>query len=199
MFSHPLILEGDTVRLEPLEERHIAPLMKIAKATPDLFQYTSTPVTDAQADAYFERAFKEREQGRAYPFVMVHKPSGEVVGTSRFADIVWQHRNAELGYTWLTPKVQGSSVNVESKYLMLEHAFETLDFLRVHIITDTRNARSQRAIRTLGATYEGTLRSHHLAKGDYIRDTMVFSIIYREWPKVKAHLEERMRSKRARE
>ena len=196
MISHPLILEGKVVRLEPLEDHHIGPLMDIAKATPDLFHYTSTPVTDAQADAYFARAFREREQSRAYPFTLVHKLSGKVVGTSRFADISWPHRNAELGYTWLTPDVQGSSVNVESKYLMLRHAFEALDFLRVHVITDTRNAQSQRAIRALGATYEGTMRAHHVAKGDYVRDTMVFSIIYREWPEVKAHLEGRMAAKR---
>ena len=195
MISHPLVLEGQVVKLEPLEETHIAPLMKIARATPELFRYTSTPVTDEQAEAYFERAFREREQGRAYPFVFVHKPSGDVVGTSRFADILWHHRNAELGYTWLTPEMQGSSVNVESKYLMLKHAFEALDFLRVHIITDTRNTHSQRAIRALGATYEGTLRAHHIAKGEYIRDTMVFSIIYSEWPKVKERLEERIEAK----
>ena len=195
MISHPLVLEGQVVKLEPLEETHIASLMEIARATPELFRYTSTPVTDEQAEAYFERAFREREQGRAYPFVLVHKPNGDVVGTSRFADILWHHRNAELGYTWLTPQVQGSSVNVESKYLMLKHAFEALDFLRVHIITDTRNTHSQRAIRALGATYEGTLRAHHIAKGDYIRDTMVFSIIYSEWPKVKERLEERIEAK----
>lgn len=197
MISHPLVLEGDSVRLEPLAEAHITPLMDIAKATPDLFRYTSTPVTDEQAESYFERAFEEREQGRAYPFTLIHKPSDKVVGTSRFADIVWRHRNAELGFTWLTPDVQGTSVNVESKYLMLEHAFEALDFLRVHIITDTRNAHSQRAIRALGATYEGTLRAHHVAKGDYIRDTMVFSIIYRDWTHVKARLERRIAAKRA--
>ncbi len=179
----------------PLEETHTAPLMEIARATPELFRYTSTPVTDEQAEAYFERAFREREQGRAYPFVLVHKPSGDIVGTSRFADILWHHRNAELGYTWLTPQVQGTSVNVESKYLMLKHAFEALDFLRVHIITDTRNTHSQRAIRALGATYEGTLRAHHIAKGNYIRDTMVFSIIYSEWPEVKERLEKRTEAK----
>ena len=196
MFSHPLILEGDAVRLEPLETRHIALLMKVAKATPEIFKYTSTPVTDEQAEAYFGRAFKEREQGRAYPFVLL-KPNGEVVGTSRFADILWQHRNAELGYTWLTPQVQGSSINTESKYLMLQHAFETLDFVRIQIITDTRNVRSQGAIRSLGATYEGTLRAHHIAKGDYIRDSLVFSIIRSEWPRVKAHLEGKLGAKRA--
>lgn len=197
MISHPLVLEGGVVRLEPLAEQHIPALMDIAKATPELFQYTSTPVTDEQADDYFARAFKEREQGRAYPFTLIHKPNGNIVGTSRFADITQRHRNAELGFTWLTPDVQGTSVNVESKYLMLKHAFEVLELLRVHIITDTRNARSQRAIRALGARYEGTLRAHHVAKGDYIRDTMVFSIIYSDWAEVKAHLEGRIEAKRA--
>ena len=197
MISHPLVLEGRVVRLEPLAEQHIGPLMDIAKATPDLFKYTSTPVTDEQAEDYFARAFKERDEGRAYLFTLVYKPEDKIVGTSRFADIVQRHRNAELGFTWLTPDVQGTSVNVESKYLMLQHAFEALELLRVHIITDTRNSRSQRAIRALGAQYEGTLRAHHVAKGGYIRDTMVFSIIRSDWAHVKAHLEGRIEAKRA--
>ena len=84
---------------------------------------------------------------------------------------------------------------MESKLLMLTHAFETLKLLRIEIHSDTRNERSQAAIRALGATYEGTLRAHQVMKDGYVRDTMVFSIIHSEWDRVKAHLEKRLTAK----
>jgi RimJ/RimL family protein N-acetyltransferase len=188
--AHPLYLSGAAVTLVPLEAQHIAPLMQIAQASPERFRYTSTPTTPAEADAYFGRAFREREQGRAYPFALL--AGGEVVGTSRYADISYANRNCELGFTWLAPPVQGGSVNVESKYLLLRHAFETLDFLRVYFYTDARNAQSRRAIEKLGAHYEGTLRAERVMKDGHIRDTLLFSVIHSEWPVVKKGLEARL-------
>lgn len=195
MIQHPLVLEGRILRLEPLQEVHIEPLMAIARATPEVFQYTSTPVTDAQCDVYFEKAFSTRERGSAYPFVMLEQPSGNVIGTTRYADIMWGYRNCELGYTWISPEAQGTGANVESKYLMLRYAFETLQFVRVYLHTDTRNKHSQRAIKRLGAVYEGILRNHMIVKNGYIRDTMIFSIIQDEWPEVKRKLGLRLDAK----
>lgn len=187
---HPLVLRGQAVTLEPLTQAHIAPLRQIAEASPEDFQYTSTPTTTAEADSYFARAFDERARGSAYPFVIVHH--GNVVGTSRYADIQPQNRNCELGFTWLAPSVRGTVVNLESKYLMLRHAFEGLELLRVYLYTDARNLRSQRAIRKLGAVYEGTLRAERVMKDGFIRDTQVFSVIYNEWPSVREQLEARL-------
>jgi len=183
------------VRLEPLAPRHIPDLLAIAGATPELYTYTSTPTTPAEAEAYFERAFSERERGVAYPFVLLVE--NRVVGTSRFADIRVTHRNCELGFTWLEPRVQGTAVNPESKYLMLRHAFEVLDFLRVYFYTDARNARSQRAILKLGAVYEGTLRAERVMQDGFVRDTVVYSVIHSDWAVVKAGLEIRLAAKLA--
>lgn len=193
MIAHPLTLCGRFIRLEPLEPEHIAPLMAIAQATPEAFRFTSTPVTEAQRDAYFDKAFRDRERGEAYPFVI--KAAGRVIGTSRYADIRWQHRNCELGYTWLDPRYQGGVANVESKYLMLKHLFEERDFLRVQLHTDARNLRSQEAIRRLGAVYEGVLRRHMVAKDGFVRDTVVFAITDLDWPSVKPQLEARLEAK----
>ena len=187
---HPLTLTGRLVTLEPLEAVHIAPLLAISKASPELYRYTSAPTTDAESETYFARAFDEREAGVAYPFAIL--VGGEVAGTSRYADIRAAHRNCELGFTWLAPQFQGTGVNTESKYLMLRHAFETLDFLRVYLYTDARNTRSQRAIRKLGAVYEGTLRAERVMKDGFIRDSMLSSIIYSDWPEVKRNLEARL-------
>jgi len=187
MIAHPLVLRGRVVRLEPLEATHIPALLAISKATPEVYRYTSTPTTDAEAEAYFAKAFREREAGTAYPFALL--AGGVVVGTSRFSDIRAAHRGCELGYTWLAPRVQGSAVNLESKYLMLRHAFEGLDFLRVYFYTDARNVRSQRAIARLGAHFEGTLRAERVMKDGFVRDTLLYSVIHSDWPEVKRGLE----------
>ena len=195
MIAEPVTLCGQVVRLEPLRREHITPLYRIATATPELFRYTSTPVTEAQRDAYFDKAFQQRDAGLAYPFTLFSQATDEVIGTSRFADYRADNRNCELGYTWLSPACQGTAANVESKLLMLTHAFEVLELLRIEIHSDSRNERSQAPIRALGATYEGTLRSHQVMKDGYVRDTVVFSIIHSEWDRVKAHLQERLDAK----
>lgn len=195
MIAHPLTLCGRFIRLEPLEPEHIPPLMAIAQATPEAFVYTSTPVSEAQCEAYFDKAFSDRKRGEAYPFVI--KAMERVIGTSRYADIRWQHRNCELGYTWLDPHYQGGAANVESKYLMLEYLFEEQGFLRVQLHTDARNRRSQEAIRRLGAVYEGVLRRHMVAKDGFVRDTIVFAITDLDWPSVKAQLAARLDAKLA--
>lgn len=185
--KHPLILRGRSVTLIPLAPEHQAPLLAIAQASPEQFRFTSTPTTEREAAAYFERAFDERARGLAYPFALL--VAGEVVGTSRYAELSHAKRSCELGFTWLAPAVQGTTVNLESKYLMLHHAFETLELLRVYFYTDARNSRSERAIRKLGAVFEGTLRAERVMKDGFIRDTLLFSIIYREWPEVRSGLE----------
>ena len=185
--QHPLVLTGRVVRLEPLGEPHLGPLLAIATANPELYRFTSTPTTEAEAEAYFARAFRERSEGTAYPFVLL--VDGQVVGTSRYSSLDLANRNCELGFTWLAPAVQGTAVNLESKYLMLRHAFETLDLLRVYFYTDARNERSARAIRKLGAVFEGTMRAERVMKDGHIRDTLLFSVIYSDWPEVKRGLE----------
>lgn len=190
--QHPVTLEGDLLRLIPLEREHIGPLMQVSTASPHEYRFTSTPVTDEQAERYFDTAFEERAAGRAYPFVVLNLPSEEIIGSTRFADIRWQHRNAELGYTWFRSDMLRSGVNVESKLLMLTFAFESLQLVRVQIHTDKRNLRSQGAIEALGAVYEGTLRRHMISKDGFVRDTVVYSIVDEDWPGVRKLLRERL-------
>lgn len=192
---HPTVLEGSLVRLVPLGEEHVEPLMRISRMTPEQYHLTSTPVTDRQAEQYFATAFAEREAGRAYPFAVLLRTSNEVIGSSRFADFRWRHRNCELGYTWFRPDQHRSGVNIECKLLMLGMAFEQLSLVRVQIHTDTRNTRSQKAIEALGAVFEGVLRRHMIAKDGYVRDTMVYSVVDQDWPRVRERLQERLRNR----
>lgn len=195
MIIDSVILQGTLVRLEPLHLRHRQALLSIAQASPEAFRYTSTPVTEEQADSYFAKAFYMLKEGTAYPFVLIEQASGDVVGSSRYSDIQWQYRNCELGYTWIAPAKQGSGINVESKYLMLRYIFEEQGFVRVQIHTDMRNTQSQEAIKRLGATCEGVMRRHMINKNGYIRDSMIFAITDLDWPRVKRHLEQRLRKR----
>ena len=200
ILSHPPIelLRGQSVQLTPFEDAHIEGLMRVSRANPEVFRYTSTPITDAQRDAYFGRVKREIAEEGTYTYTMMTtNPNAQhpIIGTTRLTDIKWQHMNCELGFTWIDPAYQGTTVNVESKLLLLEFAFETLEMIRVQIHTDARNVRSQAAIRALGATYEGTLRYHQIAKDGHLRDTVVFSIIQPDWPGVKTHLQQRLAAK----
>ena len=180
------------VTLEPLAEAHFEPLLEIAMAAPEHYRFTSTPTTPAEAEQYFGQAFRERDAGTAYPFAVRHLASGKLIGSSRLYKLDYVNRSCEVGFTWFAPAVHGSGVNLESKYLMLRYMFDTLTFLRVQFHTDARNVRSQKAILKLGAVYEGTLRAERVMKDGFIRDSLLFSIIYSDWPEVKGNLEARL-------
>jgi ribosomal-protein-alanine N-acetyltransferase len=83
-------------------------------------------------------------------------------------------------------------VNPESKYLLLRHAFEALGAARVQLKTDANNLHSQRAIEKLGAVREGVLRQYQMRSNGTLRDTVVYSVVRDEWPRVKTGLEARL-------
>lgn len=189
------ILQGRVVRLVPLEREHIPALFEIACSDPERYRFTSTPITPEQRDRYFERAFHERDCGIGIPLTVLSHDGGTVLGASRFTDLRRQHRNAELGYTWYRGDAIGSAVNSECKYLMFRFGFETLGLIRIEIHADTRNTRSQAAIRAVGGVFEGVLRRQQITKDGFVRDTAVFSVTDLDWPEVRVLLEQRLRSK----
>ena len=184
----PVTLEGQHVRLEPLSVTHEEALIAAA-GDGELWNSTVTIVpTRATMAAYIEAALEGQAQGRELPFAIVRKVSGEVVGTTRFYEIVPADRRVAIGYTWLSGSAQRTAVNTESKLLLLTHAFDHWQCVRVELLTDVLNQQSRAAILRLGAKEEGTLRSHMIMPNGRIRDSVVFSIIREEWPEVKARL-----------
>ncbi len=119
-------------------------------------------------------------------------PVGSVIGTSSYLDVVPEHARLEIGTTLYSPPVWASGVNPEAKLLLLAHAFDELGVGRVHLVTDARNQRSQRAIARLGARHEATLRRYERRADGTMRDTVMFSIVAEEWPTVRARLEARV-------
>ncbi len=187
MEIQPVTLCGETIRLEPLERRHLDDL--VAAAEPGVFEWFTTNLSSRDAmRTWVEDALAAQEAGSALPFATVHRESERAVGSTRFGNVAPEHQRVEIGWTWLTPTHQRTAANTEAKYLMLRHAFERWECVRVELKTDTRNERSREAIRRLGATEEGILRSH-MQTPQGTRDTVYYSILREEWPSVKRDLE----------
>ena len=190
MDIEPLILEGMYVRLEPLDLRHAEDLYVVGKEG-SIWQYMLRPaltsVTDAQH--WIEEAKVSSSNGSQLPFSIIDKKSDRAVGSTRYLDIRPTDRALEIGWTWLGIPYQGTSINTECKYLLLQHAFEKLGAVRVQLKTDLRNQRSQRALERIGAVREGVLRKHMILWNGHSRDTVYFSILDDEWPRVRKRLE----------
>lgn len=193
MRVEPVVLEGETVRLEPLAEAHVEGLYAAAQ-DPDTWLYMASDpsVSVEKMRAWVAAAMAARDAGDAQPFAIVERASGRVAGSTRYFDISAHDRHLEIGHTWLAAAVRRTRVNTECKYLLLRHAFEALGAIRVQLKTDRRNERSQRAIERLGAVREGILRKQMILESGYVRDTVMYSITDDEWPVVKANLEARL-------
>ena len=205
----PITLEGRFVRLLPLTNAHVRPLLSAAAGSRESFQYTWVPEpTTADVTRYISAAVAEFEAGAAHPFVTVRIDSPDtVVGSTRFLNLeYWPDATGhpstrdfpdavEIGSTWLSHDAQRTQVNTEAKLMMLTHAFETWGVQRVVLRTDARNAKSRANIERIGAKFEGTLRHHkHSTDGanNGLRDTVTYSIIREEWEAVKASLNEKL-------
>ena len=201
METEDVVLRGRYVRLEPLDLRHVDGLVAASAGEPALYQWSPVPQGKVAATNYVATALAWREAGTAVPFAIIRAEDGVVIGSTRFFDLErwsWppghprhgrQSPDAcEIGYTWLARSAIRTAANTEAKLLMLTHAFESWQMLRVCLHTDARNQRSRAAIERIGGKFEGILRAHRMA-ADYIaRDSARYSIVAAEWPDVKKRL-----------
>ena len=184
-------LEGYGVRLEPYAAANRAELSAALDCDPDSWLLLSSTARGEAFAPWWDGALREVGQGSRLAYVIRDLTSAAAVGTTSFLAIRSAHRAAEIGATFLRPEARGGRVNPACKLLMLEHAFNC-GSVRVELVTDLRNGRSQAAIAKLGAQREGVLRKHKITWTGYVRDTVVFSITDDDWPKVKAGLEARL-------
>ncbi len=195
-------LYGRYVRLEPLELHHVEGLVAASAVDPSLYQWSPIPQGEIETKKYIETALAWKEAGTAMPFAIVRQEDGIVIGSTRFWNMeywAWPQGHplhdrttpdaCEIGYTWLTHSAIRTVANTESKLLMLTHAFEGWQVLRVCFHTDVRNERSRAALARIGAQFEGILRSHRMAADFIPRDSARFSILASEWPSVNERLQ----------
>src|SRR6202158_2514432 len=195
----PLTLEGSVVRLEPLRREHGRLFWEIAKDDlDDIFRWIPYAMkTPQDFERLIGKAFEEQERGESVVFATGERKSGQTVGSPRFMNIDRINRRVEIGSTWIAPAWQRTAINSEAKYLMLRHAFEVWQCIRVELKTDALNQKSRNAILRIGAKEEGTLRRHLITWTGRIRDSVYFSILDSEWPEAKARLEAMLARKRA--
>jgi RimJ/RimL family protein N-acetyltransferase len=188
----PVILEGHGVRLEPLAPEHRDGLAA-AGADGKLWElwYTSVPSPERTA-AYIADALAGLARGEMLPWAVRALDTGEIVGSTRYHDIVAAIDRVEIGYTWYAASRQRSHVNSACKLLLFEHAFEGLGCAVVGLRTDNFNFRSQRAIERLGAKKDGVIRHHHRRPDGSVRDSVIYSVLAHEWPDVKRNLGARL-------
>jgi N-acetyltransferase len=199
------VLQGRHIRLEPLEHRHVDGLVAAAAVDPSLYQWSPVPQGKVETTTYVDTALAWQDAGTAVPFVIISRDDsvndGVVIGSTRFWNLerwAWPRGHprhgrpvpdaCEIGYTWLTRSAIRTAANTEAKLLMLTHAFEIWQVLRVCFHTDARNQRSRAALERIGGKFEGILRAHRMA-ADYIpRDSVRFSIVAAEWAEVRTRL-----------
>lgn len=180
--------------LRPLEETDANALVAAA-ADGALWNLTVTIVPEANSvAAYITKAREGRTSGSGQPFAITLGNDGKVIGSTRFWKMDEANRKLEIGHTWISGSWQRSYVNTEAKYLMLRYAFEVLDCVRVQLTTDALNERSRAAILRLGATEEGIIRHERIMPDGRKRNSVRYSIIDTEWPRVRRMLEEKLQT-----
>jgi RimJ/RimL family protein N-acetyltransferase len=196
MKIEPVLLEGESVRLEPMTADHLPALIEVGM-DPVIWKWTNN-VVDKPADIerYVSDALKMRDAGTALPFVTIAKAGNKIVGSTRFGNIDPPNRKVEIGWTWVNPNWQRTAINTEAKLLMLTHAFETWKCIRVELKTDSNNAQSRAAIARIGGIEEGTLRNHMITESGRIRHSVYFSILDSEWESVKHELTSKLAATR---
>jgi RimJ/RimL family protein N-acetyltransferase len=187
-------LVGSVVVLEPLAPGHEEGLFAAAQDMDWSWMHVDPSGSVEEFHAWLEDALAEAQRGEQSPFATLDAASGRPLGSTRYLSLRPEHRGLEIGWTWLARPAWNTGANVEAKLLLLTHAFERLNCMRVEFKTDARNERSRRALEALPASFDGIFRKHMLVGNDRtrLRDSAWYSILDDGWPQVKANLEQRL-------
>lgn len=182
LIPESLVLENDRVQLRLLTMNDADNLLSFSLNEPELWNYSLLKAAGKDnLDNYLDLAMQDVGAGISFPFIVFDKKTMQYDGSTRYYDIQPQHKSLQIGYTWYGKAFQGTGLNKNCKYLLLEYAFEILDCERVEFRADATNKRSIAAMKSIGCTAEGILRSHVLKQDGVRRDTVVLSILKNEW------------------
>lgn len=178
-------LENERVKLTLLDLSNYKHLLEIASQK-DLVQYSPSRIeTPEELKDYVKTAVDHYYQKTAIPFIIYDKLKQAYAGCTRFMNINWDCKVLEIGSTWIGREFQGSGLNTHIKFLMLQYAFETLNFEKVEFRIDERNMRSRKAVEKLGAKLEGILRKNIYLNDGFKRNTSCYGILKEEWQEIK--------------
>ncbi|MDR3574842.1 MAG: GNAT family protein [Anaerolineaceae bacterium] len=189
MEIEPIVLTGKVVRLIPLDRSYIQDLAAVGQVE-DIWKYMRYGPIDTleKMSEFVDYLLTLQERKTDLPFAVFYQSSGQAIGMTRYMDIQPVNRSLEIGGTWYGKDFQHTAVNTECKFLLLQHAFESLNCLRVQFKADVRNERSQRALERIGGIKEGILRDHIILPDGTVRSSVYYSILAREWPEARQHL-----------
>ena len=185
------------MQIVPLEEKHFDELFAAASDKRIWEFYTGDWSVHQRFIEIYKASLKQRLEGKEYPFVIFHKTTNKIIGSTRLLDIAPPDRRLEIGGTWLMPEYWATAINLDCKRALLTFCFETLKTHRVQLKTQHDNLRSRKAIEKIGGVYEGVIREHMLKDDGSFRSSAYFSILEEEWEMVKGKLEEKLKAKEA--
>ena len=178
-------LESERVLLRPLELKDESALQEIAKDE-NLWIYGLQDLSKpGELNKYLQNAIADRERGLTAVWVIIDKRTNKIAGCTRLADLSWYDGRGQIGWTWIGRDFQGSGLNKEMKFLILNYGFEVLKLNRIEFKADERNHQSRQALLGIGATREGVLRQHMKIHTGFIRNTVFYSILASEWDLIK--------------
>lgn len=195
-FPTNYLLEDARTLLRPLEHADLPHLLPFALHEPEIWNYSmSRAVGEGGMRAYIDAAIAARQAEREYAFIVFDKKQVKYAGSTRFYDIILSQHTLQLGYTWYGKQFQGTGLNKHCKFLMLQFAFDVLGMERVEFRADVRNQRSIAAMKSIGCTAEGILRSNGWSSNGTRRDSVVLSILKKEWNEsIKTLLQEKIKT-----
>ncbi len=180
--NNDYLLEDDFVLLRPLQKEDLQHLLPYALNEPSLWNFSlKNPAGEDGMKQYIADALTARNEGKEYPFIVWDKASKQWAGSTRFYDIQLQNGTLQLGYTWYGKAFHGTGLNKHCKYLLLSFAFEDMSMERVEFRADANNERSIAAMKSIGCTVEGVLRSNVPTFSGRRRNSIILSILKDEW------------------
>jgi RimJ/RimL family protein N-acetyltransferase len=181
-FPRDIILENERALLRPLQQDDLSWLLPFALHEPELWIYSiNSPAGKEGMENYIQTTINERNKGCEYPFIVFDKARQRYAGSTRFYDIQLKNQTTQLGYTWYGKEFQRTGLNRHSKLLLLSYAFESWGMERVEFRADATNERSIQAMKGIGCVVEGILRSQAPSARGGRRDSIVLSILKKEW------------------
>ncbi len=181
-------LEDQKIELVPITPAHITQMRSLSSDSDIWTWYTEDLTEPNDLERWMTQRLEETQRGSKMTYSVFLKETNEIVGATSYGNIDWEEHGIEIGWTWLGKKYIGSGINKHMKFLMLKHAFETMEIERLELRTDEENIRSRKAMEKIGAKHDGTLRSHRSTQGGRRRNTVVYSIIKSEWDQLKGSI-----------
>ena len=169
-------MTGEACRAEPFEPHHREALKWACSEDPDIWPIYAN---NFGPDGFDESIDRYLANPSTRPFVLFD--GDELAGMSSYLGIDEARQVLEIGGTYHRPMFRGTGFNRRAKDMMMRRAFNCA-IRRVEFRVDDRNARSQAAMKKLGAVREGLIRADRITWTGHVRDTVLFAILKDEWP-----------------